>query len=76
VTHSAKKFRAGDVLKVEVTMRHGNIKFFCNDVLQGEGRGVQQGMVPYVAFVRNHGDQWGRPGLAKGGQATLLSFTS
>jgi hypothetical protein len=60
----AKKFRAGDVLKVEVTMRDGSIEFFCNDELQGEGRGVQLGMVPFVAFSRT------------GGQATLLSFTS
>jgi hypothetical protein len=52
------------VLKVEVTMSNGSIKFFCTNELQGEGRGVQQGMVPYVAFNRT------------GGQATLLSFTS
>jgi hypothetical protein len=64
VTHCAKKFRAGDVVKVEVTMRDGSIKFFRNDALQGEGLGVQQGLVPYNSL-------WGT-----GGQATLLSITS
>jgi hypothetical protein len=63
VTHRAKEIRAGNVLKVEVTMSNGSIKFFCNDALQGKGRGVQQGMVPYVALG------------SEGDQATLLSIS-
>jgi hypothetical protein len=64
VTLNVKEFTAGDVLKVEVTMSDGGIKFFCNDELQGEGRGIQQGMVPFMASF-NQGDQ-----------ATLLSLSS
>jgi hypothetical protein len=63
VTGRAKEFRVGDVVKVEVTMSNGSIKFFCNDALQGKGRGVQQGMVPYVALG------------TQGDQATLLSIS-
>jgi hypothetical protein len=63
VTDRAKEIRAGDVLEVEVTMSDGNIKFFHNHELQGEGQGVQQGMVPCM----------GLGGM--GCQVTLLSFT-
>jgi hypothetical protein len=64
VTVNVKEFTAGDVVKVEVTMSDGGIKFFCNDELQGEGRGVQQGMVPFMGLY------------GKGAQATLLSISS
>jgi hypothetical protein len=64
VNNRVKRFRAGDVLKVEATMSDGSIKFFCNGELQGEGKGIPQGMVPFMGF-------WGN-----GGQATLLSFSS
>jgi hypothetical protein len=64
VRNGAKRFKAGDVLKVEVSMSDSRIKFFCNNELQGEGRGVQKSMVPFIA-LQDMGDQ-----------ATLLSVSN